>query len=109
MFCTKCGAKVAEGVRFCPSCGTELNPKKPKNTTVTDDLDGVPPILFTVVGAMVPVAGLVLWAIYKDSKAALAKAAGLGGIIGALLSVAASVVYVIFYILYFVFMIRIGL
>ena len=108
MFCTKCGAEAAEGVKFCPSCGTELNPKKTKNPTVSDDMDGVPPVLFGVLGAMVPVAGLVLWAIYKDSKAALAKASGLGAIIGFGLSVLASIAYVIFYILYFVVILGIG-
>lgn len=28
MYCTKCGAKVNEGVNFCPSCGTPLNNNK---------------------------------------------------------------------------------
>lgn len=108
MFCTKCGAEVAEGVKFCPSCGTELNPKKPKNTTATDDLDGVPPILFGVVGAMVPVAGIVLWAIYKETKAAVAKAAGIGALIGFGLSALATIAYVIFYVIYFVIILGIG-
>lgn len=32
--CTKCGAKVAAGAKFCPECGTKLEPPKPVVPTV---------------------------------------------------------------------------
>lgn len=27
-FCTECGAKLDEGVKFCPNCGTRVSPKQ---------------------------------------------------------------------------------
>lgn len=29
MFCPKCGAQVPDGTKFCPACGTPLNPAAP--------------------------------------------------------------------------------
>lgn len=33
MFCSKCGSQVADGVKFCQNCGTEVQGANPQGTT----------------------------------------------------------------------------
>ena len=39
MFCSKCGNEVADGARFCPSCGAAIDDNRTDGAeTVTDDM-----------------------------------------------------------------------
>lgn len=97
MFCTRCGAQVMDGVRFCPSCGTNMQMGQATGPVEAD----APNAGYTILGVFVPLAGLILWAVNKDTKPLMAKSAGTGAIIGAILSVASTI---LFYIFYFVIM-----
>ncbi len=86
-FCPKCGAEIASHLDECPECW--YRPEQTKILKVNDDGG----FLWGLLGFCVPVAGLVLYLIWKDEKPLTAKAAG----IGALMYVGAIILLYIFY------------
>ena len=78
MYCKHCGQPMEDFAQVCPSCGARQ-----------DDFG------WGLLGCCVPVAGLVLYLVWKDTKPRTAKAAG----IGALVSVVLVVLYYLFIIL----------
>lgn len=62
-----------------------------QNTNVNANVEDKGGFLWGLLGCCVPIAGLILFLVWKDSKPKSAKAAG----IGALVSVAIAVVYYI--------------
>lgn len=91
MFCANCGKEIDDKAAVCPHCGVAT-----KNSTEVNDNGG---FLWGLLGCCVPIVGLILFLVWKDTKPKTSKAAG----IGALVSVGC---YVVFYIL--IFMIGIG-
>ena len=86
MYCRNCGKEIDENAYVCPHCGVM------QSTPVNEvDHGGFG---WGVLGCCVPVAGLVLYLVWKDTKPKTAKAAGIGGIVGVSL-------IVVFYILIF--------
>lgn len=88
MFCKNCGKEIDNAAVICPHCGVEQ-----KNQSVTDNGG----FGWGLLGCCVPVAGLILWLMWKNEKPKTAKAAG----IGALVSVIATVVFYILYVCVF--------
>ena len=68
----------------CPNCGAPQNNGSPTNDTGS--------IGWGILGCCIPIVGLVLFLVWKDTKPRNAKAAG----IGALVSVILSVLYYVF-------------
>lgn len=93
MFCSNCGSKIEKNSNFCENCGNKI---KQLDVTKTSELDtndsNVPSFIWGIVGALVPIAGLVLFITWKDTKPKDSKAAGIGALI-----------YLIFCILLFIF------
>lgn len=86
-YCKKCGAEIDDQATVCPKCGV---PQQTKPEVV--DNGG---FLWGLLGCCIPLVGLILFLVWKDTKPRTSKAAG----IGALVSV---IVYVVFYVLMFV-------
>lgn len=86
-FCKNCGAQIDDRAVVCPKCGV---PQSNQQTPV--DNGG---FLWGLLGCCIPVVGLILFLVWKDTKPKTAKAAG----IGALVSV---VVIIVFYALMFI-------
>ena len=84
MFCKNCGQPMDEHDNVCPNCGAVQNQTPP----VVDNGG----IGWGLLGCCIPVVGLVLFLVWKDTKPKTAKAAG----IGALVSVILEVLYYIF-------------
>lgn len=84
MFCKNCGQPMDEHDNVCPNCGAVQNQTPP----VVDNGG----IGWGLLGCCIPVVGLVLFLVWKDTKSKTAKAAG----IGALVSVILVVLYYIF-------------
>ena len=84
MFCKNCGEPMDEHDNVCPNCGAVQNQTPP----VVDNGG----IGWGLLGCCIPVVGLVLFLVWKDTKPKTAKAAG----IGALVSVILVVLYYIF-------------
>ena len=89
-YCKNCGAPMEEGTQVCPQCGTPQNQNQ-NNAPVEDSGS----FLWGLLGFCLPIVGLILFLVWKDSKPRTAKVAG----IGALVSV---IIGVIFYVLMFI-------
>ncbi len=93
-YCKNCGSLIDEGAAICMNCGASQNPAP----AASADKGG---FWWGALGCCVPIAGLILWILWKNEKPKTAKAAG----IGALVSVIVSVV---FYVIYFVILAAAG-
>ena len=78
-FCKNCGKEIDNNANVCPNCGVSQTP------TVVDNGG----FLWGLLGCCIPIVGLILFLVWKDTKPKTAKAAG----IGALVSVILIVVY----------------
>ena len=96
MNCKKCGKELADGVKFCDQCGTKCKEDvieelevvqeksreetKQENTQVQSSQD-TGSIGWGVLGFFVPIAGLVLFLLWRTERPKSAKAAGIGALI----------------------------
>lgn len=94
MFCRKCGQQIAENTVVCPYCGEAQN-----NTPPIVDNGGFG---WGLLGCCIPVAGLILFLVWKDTKPKTAKAAGIGALVSVILAI-------LYYILIFTSAITIGI
>lgn len=86
-YCRNCGAQIHDEAVICPTCGVEQ-----KKTPAVVDNGGFG---WGMLGCCIPIVGLILYLVWKDTKPNTAKAVGKG----ALISVIISVVY---YVLMFI-------
>ena len=84
MYCRHCGQEIDDQTVICPHCGVTT-----QATTPVIDNGGIG---WGFLGCCIPIVGLVLWLVWKDTKPKTAKALG----IGALVSVGISILYYIF-------------
>lgn len=96
-YCKNCGQEIDNQASICPNCGVAQNAQPVQPAVVDNGGFG-----WGLLGCCIPLVGLILFLVWKDSKPNTAKAAG----IGALVSVGISVVY---YILMFILGIGAGL
>lgn len=85
-FCKNCGNELGNQT-VCPSCGANQN----TNVTSTEDNGG---FLWGLLGCCIPIVGLVLFLVWKDTKPQTAKSAGIGAIVGVALAVLYYVVII---------------
>ena len=81
VFCRNCGAQIDDNAVVCTSCGVAQN-----NAPAVVDKGGFG---WGALGCCLPIVGLILFLVWKDTKPKTSKAAG----IGALVSVGIAVVY----------------
>ena len=82
-FCKNCGQEIHDQAVFCPACGVS---QETKPQVVDNGGFG-----WGLLGCCIPIVGLILFLVWKDTKPKTAKAAG----IGALVSVAIAILYYI--------------
>jgi len=75
-YCRKCGALIDDYAAVCPKCGTPQN-GGPNNPPPAADNGG---FLWGLLGCCIPIAGLILFLVWKDTKPRTAKAAGIGAV-----------------------------
>lgn len=78
-YCRNCGAQIDDEAVICPKCGVSVK-------TPVQDNGGLG---WTVLGCCIPVVGLILFLVWKDTKPKTAKDAG----IGALIWLAITIIY----------------
>ena len=77
MFCTKCGSKIEENAKFCENCGKEISILDNTKNSNLDTNSSVPSFVWGIVGALVPLAGLILYVSWKDTRPNDSKMAGI--------------------------------
>lgn len=83
-FCSNCGSPVDENQDVCLNCGKSLNySSKQKNVMVEKGNTTI----FGVLGFFIPLAGLILFVLWKDERPKAGKAAITGAVIGFILAV----------------------
>jgi len=93
-YCSKCGAEIAEEAVVCVKCGAEQNVlNNPK------DKGGCG---WGCLGFFVPVVGLILYIMWRDSHPKNAKASGIGAIVSVIMVVLFYIVYVMLLVVMFV-------
>ena len=96
-FCRNCGKEIDDNAVICVNCGVAQKDPQSQKTEVDNGGFG-----WGLLGCCIPVAGLILFLTWKDTKPKTAKAAG----IGALVSVIASI---LFYVIYFILIVGLGI
>lgn len=87
MYCKNCGKEIDEKAVVCPHCGVQQGKLANEN-----DTGGFG---WGLLGCCIPIVGLILFLVWKDTKPKTSKAAG----IGALVSVCCILLWYIFVIL----------
>lgn len=77
-YCTNCGNKIDNNTSFCTNCGVKLRSEEQTAQVVNNDDKGG--FGWGALGFFVPIAGLILYLVWKDSKPKNAKAAGKGAL-----------------------------
>lgn len=71
-YCKNCGSQIDDRAVICPRCGVSL-----ENKPVDNGGFG-----WGVLGCCLPIVGLILFLVWKDTKPKSAKAAGIGALVG---------------------------
>jgi len=93
-YCRHCGYRIDDRAVICPACGVPQG-----NVSRVNDTGSFG---WGLLGCCVPLVGLILYLVWKDTKPRSAAAAGKGALVSVIL-------YVAFYILFFAFGILAGL
>ena len=83
-YCKNCGVQIDDKAVVCPSCGVSQT-----TTPAVVDNGGFG---WGVLGCCLPIVGLILFLVWKDTKPKTAKAAGIGALVSA---IAGVVIYVL--------------
>ena len=89
-FCKNCGKEIDNNTTFCPHCGGTQ-----ENKPAVVDNGG---FAWGLLGFCLPLVGLILFLVWKDTKPKTSKAAGKGALISVILAV-----------VYYVIMIALGI
>ena len=89
-FCVNCGGELKDNQDVCLHCGVSV--KKQNALDIKDDGG----FLWGLLGFLVPVAGLIIYLLWKDEKPLTAKAAGIGALAYLGMGLVAFVFYIVF-------------
>ena len=93
-YCSNCGSEINENQGVCLNCGS-IQASQQVKAPIKDEGG----FLYGLIGFCVPIAGLILFLIWRDEKPKSSKSAG----IGALVSVISGIVLYVILIIIFVF------
>lgn len=89
MYCRNCGAEIDDKAVICPKCGVAQNDVQ----TAGADNGGFG---WGLLGFCIPLVGLILFLVWKDTKPKTSKAAGKGALISVIVG---AVLYILLVIL----------
>ena len=92
-YCTNCGHKVDSNAYVCIHCGIKLESNVSNQLSNTDDKGGIG---WGILGFFVPMAGLVLYLVWKNEKPNSAKSAGVGALTYLVVYIAIMIIAFIF-------------
>ena len=96
MYCKYCGHEAGENKSVCAQCGAKLNEGPQVMSAPKVDTGSA---CWGVLGAFSPLAGFILFLVFKQEKPRTAKQAGIGAIIGVSLTVVMSILFVLLLII----------
>lgn len=93
-FCKNCGAELKEGQQVCLNCGALVEEEKKNNdSTAKASITDSGSAGWGVLGFFIPLAGLILYCMWKNTLPNNAKKAGLGALIGFIVNVVVGIIY----------------
>jgi uncharacterized membrane protein YvbJ len=95
MYCKNCGTQIDDNQKFCPACGApavEQQTAQPAETqpAAANDKGGFG---YGLLGFFVPLAGLILYFVWKNEKPKSAKACLTGFLVQICLNVVIGIIY----------------
>lgn len=84
-FCSNCGREIADKAVVCPRCGVAV-PKSPS------DSDS-PSFGFAFLSFLIPIVGIILWALWRDTTPLRARSALRGTIVGVIIGAVLVIAY----------------
>lgn len=93
--CTKCGKELLDEAVICPACGCYADEIPVKPNAEPDAESDAPSLLFSFIGFLIPLVGLILYLYFKEKEPLKANSAGKG----ALIRLGISLVIVFIYLL----------
>ncbi|MBN2541145.1 MAG: zinc-ribbon domain-containing protein [Bacilli bacterium] len=85
-YCTNCGHEISDEAVVCPNCGV---PQKKVKATASNDTGSIG---WGILGFCIPLVGLILYLVWKDTQPNNAKTAGTGALIGFILNIIGSII-----------------
>lgn len=89
MYCSNCGKEIDNEAVVCVHCGYPVENKREFYQNQQD----APDIGYAILGFFIPLVGLILYLVNKDTFPLKAKSAGKGALISVCISVALSIIY----------------
>ena len=100
-YCTKCGKELCDEAIVCVGCGCAVNggfASQNQLVNTAPQKQDAPSLGYAFLGFFVPIAGLILYLVWKDEMPKRAASAGKGALISVIVT---AVVYVLFIVFYF--------
>jgi len=96
-YCSNCGKELPENAYVCLNCGVKVNGTNINSNNVVskEDKGGFG---WGALGFFVPIAGLVLYLVWKDERPKCAKSVGIGALVSVIVGV---LIYILAFILIF--------
>lgn len=93
-YCQKCGQSIMDEAVICPHCGCPVGSQTPSTNASSGGSAG-----WAVLGFFLPVVGLILYLVWKNTRPADAKTAGKGALIGFIVNIVLGVIIVVIEVL----------
>lgn len=87
MFCRNCGQEIDDKAYVCPHCGVKVEREN------TSDKDSGSKVGWGFLSFFVPIAGLILFCVWKNERPKTAKVCGICALVSAIISVIYTIIY----------------
>ncbi len=98
MYCTNCSNEIDEKAVICPKCGVAVN--RSLQLVNEDDTGGFG---WSVLGFFIPLAGLILYLVWKTEKPKSSRAAGMGALVSMIAGISLYIIIVVFSLMFAMF------
>ena len=88
-YCSKCGKELVDEAVICPGCGCAQGNQAMQNQADSSSFG------WALLGFCIPIAGLILYLIWKDNTPLKAKSAGKGALVSVIVSIVFYIIYAV--------------
>ena len=90
MFCKNCGKEIDDNAYVCPHCGVKVDGS---NDTSNKDADSGSKAGWGILSYLIPIAGLILFLMWKNERPKTAKICGICALVSVILSIVVGIIY----------------